>query len=218
LWREQGKELWNDDRPAFAPLARLQRLSTIHHRGGGWQGRRTAAFDESEIVELERRRWLVTGIGRARREGQPLVEIKFTRIKPQLLDDKQRILRFLPERGWLFDGAESLSPGEDGHSIRTTSQMLYDFRPGAPARRLGANFEYYDVTAGRRVSTSRHRIVRRELDERAERSLQLSSYPLAPRPMMARLPVPLSVAITWAGAGLSLTLGLALKLWPRGNP
>lgn len=218
LRREQGAESWREFGSTFAPLARLHHLATIDQCGRHWQGQSAIAFDVSEIVELKRAGWRVTGLERIVRDERPLVELTLKREPPEPGRVNVQTYRFLPEQGWLFDGHESFPPSNAPEAMRTVSQMLYEVLPGAPPRRIGADFERFDASSGKRLSRTEHRIARRPLDAEAQLRFQRSSYPLEPPSIFSALPVPASVAITWSGAALSLVLGVALRAWARFSP
>lgn len=212
LRREQGQSLWRDRSGRFAPLARLQCLEDISERGWDWE-RNPTAFTEQDVTEFERRQWRISACQRMMRREQEIVQITLKRITPVLAEVNERSYRFLPAHGWAFDGSESAKLGSDGVTTRQQSQMLYRFSPGAPPVQLGAELVSFADASGELLRRAEHRFVRRDLDERARQSLQLSSYPLARQSALLVLPVPASVAITWAGAGLSLVLGIALRTW-----
>ena len=212
LRRAAGEERWEDSGSAFAPLARLQHLSKVYDYARRWDLDPVAAFSDTELLEFRRGEWRATGIHRTERDGQALVELELKRVRPEAFKVQERTCRFLPEQGWIFDGDDSIPLATSPNALRTLSRVHYDFSDGAAPRRIAVEFEYYNATTGERVSTARQRIARRPLDEGTRRRLQSSSYPRESRSILAALPIPLPVIITWTGAVLSLIVGLGLRV------
>lgn len=212
-WRDRAERQWRwGGRRAqrFARLAYLEYRNTIYF--AGFDRWKEATFANHDIASLERDARVVK-VEPTESDGDPTVDVTLE-WKAALGRPTTTLYRFLPQRGWLLDSTSTTARPDDKTAVRHDRRLHYDFSDAERPRLIGAASESHDVETGKLLLSSETDYAWREWDPREEECFELASYNVA-EDFWSRLPCPLSVLITWGGAGGSLILGLALAGWPR---